>query len=176
MTMHVKDAAAWKELQELHVKDAGTWKQVQEGWVKDAGTWKQYFANLAVSASGTSITKFIFSLGSTVYAVLEINSNGLEYSNATATSTVANSSRGNWLDGGLNSEVWVQRVIGSGSLNYSDPGSGRLQLNTTRRFGVQRSAQGTTTAGVTFNYYDAASGGNLLDSVTLFLSAQIDAF
>jgi len=89
--------------------------------------------------------------------------------------TIPNSgARGTWLDGGSSSEVWVQRVITSGTLNHADPGSGRLQLSSSRQFGVTRSTTGTSTVDLTYNFYDAASGGNLLDSVSILMIATVD--
>ena len=106
-----------------------------------------------------------------VYAGVQYNSNGSEYgSDAGGTFNVG---RGVWLDAGLNSEVWVQRVVNSGTLDGTDSGSGRLVLSTTRAFSIQRGSLGTDTANVTFNFYDAASGGNLLTSVTLDFTADV---
>jgi len=42
MTMHVRDAATWKQVTSLSVKDASTWKSVIAGYVRDAGTWKAF--------------------------------------------------------------------------------------------------------------------------------------
>jgi len=82
--------------------------------------------------------------------------------------------RGQWLDIGSASAVWVERTVNSGSLNWQDPGTGRKVLSTTRTYGVTDTSVGggPVTANVTFDFYDAASGGNLLDSVTLDLTAE----
>ena len=131
--------------------------------------------SLAVSANTSNHSKARFSAGN-VYSIIEFDTNGLEDANNTASSTIPNSgARGTWLDGGSSSDVWVQRVITSGTLNHADPGSGRLNLGISRQFGVTRSVQGTSTVDLDFNFYDAASGGNLLDSVSILMIVTVDA-
>ena len=125
-----------------------------------------------VSASTTNVSRTSLSPQNCVAGV-SFNSNGTEWS--TDVGGVGNYivSRGNWLDSGLSSEVWIQRVINTGGFNYADPGSGRLQLSSTRTFACRDISQfgGAITCNATFNFYDAASGGNLLDSVTIAFSA-----
>ena len=131
----------------------------------------------AVSPNTANID--LFNEAATAYAGVEFNTSGVEYRNANGGSTSFTYSRGNWLDVGSSSNVWVERTInsstGGGGLNWQDAGSGRLQLSTTRQFGVTRIAIGTYTANVTFDFYDAASGGNLLDSVTIDISATYES-
>lgn len=82
-------------------------------------------------------------------------------------------SRGNWLDKGSAAEVWIGRTINSGpGFNIDDPGAGRHQLSTTRTFNQQQSPVGVRTTNVTFDFWDAASGGNLLASVTYDVIAE----
>lgn len=80
--------------------------------------------------------------------------------------------RGDWLDSGLNSEVWVERTINSGSLNAGDAGTGRLVLSTSRAFGLKKTSEGTQSCNITFKFYDAAAGGNELASVTYNIIAE----
>lgn len=131
-------------------------------------------ASVVVDASDSDVN--LLKIGATAYAGVQYNSSGVEYRNANGGSTSFTTSRGNWLAAGAAADVWVQRVVNSGSLNWTDSGSGRLQLNTTRQFGVSQSSTGVATANVTFNFYDAASGGTLLDSVTIDLSATYEDF
>ena len=79
-----------------------------------------------------------------------------------------------WLDSGLNSEVWVERTINSGSLDTDTIGASRVAMTADRTVGVTDSDGGgsSATANVTLDFYDAASGGNLLDSADLDLTAQ----
>lgn len=81
-------------------------------------------------------------------------------------------SRGNWLDSGDAADVWVERTINSGALNDIDPGAGRLQLSTTRSFSNTRVAAGTQPCNVTFDFWDAASGGNNIGSVTISIQSE----
>jgi hypothetical protein len=115
---------------------------------------------------------------STVYAGVSFNSNGMEYTNAINGGNVWDVVRGTWLTWGNSSDVWVQRVLSVGTLTGSDPGSGRLQLNTTRTFSVMDTTTvgGEVTATVTFNFYDAATDGNLLGSSgSIVLAANREA-
>jgi len=82
-----------------------------------------------------------------------------------------NLSRGNWLDSGTSDEVWIQRVINSGTLT-EDGGSGRLQLSTGRTFSVTQIDVGAKVCDLTFNFYDAASGGILIGSANVILAAE----
>ena len=108
-----------------------------------------------------------------VVAGLQINSSGVEWSSNSA--GTYNVGRGVWLDSGLNSEVWVERTIDSGTLDV-DAGSGRLVLSTTRTFEKHDATipGGAETCTVTYDYYDSAgpSGGNLLDSVQIVHTAE----
>lgn len=76
-----------------------------------------------------------------------------------------------WLDNGGNDEVWVQRVIVSGTLTY-DAGSARLACTVDRVFGIRNQILDSTKQTVIdLNFYDAASGGNLLDTQRVTLRA-----
>ena len=133
---------------------------------------KESALGLAVEASTANVS--YSALDATCYAGVEFNSSGVEYKNASGTSTSFTSSRGNWLLAGSSSSVWVERSVSGNALNWQDPGAGRHQLSTTRQFGLSRSVSGTSTSDVTFDFYDAASGGNLLDSVTIRLQVLYD--
>lgn len=108
----------------------------------------------------------------TTYAVLQYNSNKTEYENS-GVGNNTNTSRGLWADSGDAAGAWLARTINSGSL-FSDPGSGRLNMGTTRTFRVRDTDQGSGGAqscNLTIVMWDAASGGSQLDSVTLTISA-----
>lgn len=99
-------------------------------------------------------------------------SNGLEYeynSNGSQTNSTT------WLDSGLASEVWVMWTRTGGSLSDWDSlGAGshnvRLNLATSRGYRivdtVSSGAGGAETIIGYFRFYDAASGGNLLDTTS----------
>lgn len=110
----------------------------------------------------------------TAYSIVEFDSDGSENANSNAISpTLTDGLRGTWLTTGTGAEVWIERTINSGSFNHTDSGPGRLQLNFSRKFGVSQTGNGTTTCDVTFDFYDAASGGNLLDTVTILIRAIV---
>ena len=79
-----------------------------------------------------------------------------------------------WLTAGLNSEVWIERTINSGTLSTDTIGSGRQVQTADREIGVLDAvATGSpTTANVTIDYWDAVSGGNNLATGTVTLSAE----
>lgn len=67
-----------------------------------------------------------------------------------------------WLDAGSSSAVWVARTVTLGTLT-TDAGTGRLQCNVDREFGVtDPPGAASKQANITLKFYDAASGGNLL--------------
>ncbi len=171
--LKVKSGGSWRTITAPEVKLSGSWRDIKGIEVKEGGSWRTVFlAGPEVSPSGANVTKSVFT-DVTCYARIRYATSGIEYQTNLASSSGTPTSRGNWLDFGLNSEVWVQRVINTGSLSL-DPGSGRLQLSTERIFGVQRNGQGNKTCNLTFNFYDAASGGSLIGSATLSLSATAD--
>lgn len=122
-----------------------------------------------VSANTNGVNKT--RIGSACYAGVRFASDGDEDSKGSGNSW-NNGDRGQWLDAGAASEVWVERTINSGTLNDEDAGTGRHQLSGTHNFSSVRSVAGVKTTNVTFDFYDAASGGNLLDSVTYDIIAE----
>lgn len=128
-----------------------------------------------VSMNTANHSKSRFSSG-TAYAILRLNTNGNEDANTTGSSNVLSAAaRGTWLDGGSSSDVWVERTIDFGTaLNNGDPGSGRIALTTNPTYGNLRSANGSKSTTVTFDFYDAVSGGNLLQSNQIIIVAIVD--
>lgn len=81
-------------------------------------------------------------------------------------------SRGNWLDSGLNSQVWLERTINTGSLSTDGIGAGRVIMTSDHIMERTRFTFGISTCNLTIRAYDAASGGNLLSTATYLLSAE----
>lgn len=127
-----------------------------------------------VSPSSANVTKA--SAFSTVYANLQYNTAGTEWTNSVATTDNFSSSRGDWLDSGSSSDVWVERTINSGSY-WVDAGSGRLNLGTTRSWKVRDTNSSPTTAvcNADYDFYDAASGGSNIGSVNVVLTADYES-
>ena len=119
-------------------------------------------AHLVVSPSGAGISTSAAS--TTCYAHITYNADGIEYENSSGTSPTTDQSRGNWLDSGAASDVWIERTVDVGSLD-TDAGASRLILSTSRTYGI--ASAGIKTATVTFNFYDAASGGSLINTAEI---------
>ena len=172
MSIKVKVAGAWKD-STPKVKVAGAWKTIVQASVKVAGVWKD-----CISAAGpTVITTNILSNHTDnvgiCYSEVRINSDGDYYRSNYARAYA--SSTGPWLTAGTVSQVWVQRTINTGSLTYDDIGTGRVACTTSRDLGVVRVSFGVTSCTFTLYFYDAASGGNLLASKTVTVSATNDS-
>lgn len=85
-------------------------------------------------------------------------------------------SAGTWLTTGQNSSVWVERTMKSASptLDQDGIGGSRIVCSLNRSFGYEHSINGEESGTVTLDFYDAASGGNLLDTADISLSASFD--
>jgi hypothetical protein len=129
---------------------------------------KQGIVAPTVSFNAAFVSKLRFN--NTCHAGVKYYAIGVEGAGGPA--AVFDTARGDWLDTGSGSQVWIERTINSGVLDWFDPGSGRLRLDVDRSYGILRPSVGIDTANVTFDAYDAASGGNLLDSVTLTFTAE----
>lgn len=108
------------------------------------------------------------------YGGVNYDSDGIEYERrASDGDWNLGSQFGNWLDTGLSSEVWIEYTYVSGTAFDTDAGAGRLQLNTDRQWGYLRTSEGTDSGVHTFKFYDAASGGNEIGTVTYTISATL---
>jgi hypothetical protein len=81
-------------------------------------------------------------------------------------------SSGTWLDSGLNSEVWVERTVNSGTLDTDTIGASRVSCTGDQIVGITRTTIGTDNADVDIDYYDAASGGTLIGTQNILLQAE----
>lgn len=79
-----------------------------------------------------------------------------------------------WLLTGLNSEVWIERTITSGSLTTDDIGSGRVSCSSDLTLGVQQTSVGTKRCIMTVEFFDQASGGSAIATGTLDITANYD--
>jgi hypothetical protein len=164
-------AGVWKTPDDIGMNVAGVWKTPDKVSINVAGVWKDVWPTGPTVSPSTSTPVYNYRSSGTCHSGVSFNSNGTEYKQSNLGSWTG-TSRGVWLDSGLNSEVWVQRTIVSGSLTV-DAGSGRLQLSTTRNFGVQQPTSGTNSCTVRFKFYDAASGGSEIgDTGNIVISAE----
>ena len=72
---------------------------------------------------------------------------------------------------GAGDAVWVEFTLSSGSTPNIGTLNTRQQLTSARDIGLTRLSAGTSSCVVLVKFYDAASGGNLLGSNTLTLTA-----
>ena len=78
---------------------------------------------------------------------------------------------GDYILGGTSSQVWVQRAITAGTLTSDGIGASRVSCSTNRVMSVTQVLEGTKFCTFTLSFYDAASGGNLLGSKSVTISA-----
>lgn len=134
----------------------------------NGSAWVELYPTLEVSMNATDHYKL--RQFSTCFSAVSFNADGNEWGSDNAGSL--NQNRGVWLISGTAAECWIEYTVNSGSLNWLG-WTGRKQLSTTRTAGVfKASPNGTQHANVTFRVYDAASGGTLLDTVTITITAE----
>jgi hypothetical protein len=181
MALQINVGGTWKTISNsgLQINVGGVWKTPDRLQINVGGTWKTVWAGPPqVSPASTGVTTDNGGVGTACYAGITFNG-GLPYQEESCTFAGSYTvNRGTWLDVGSSDEVWVQRVISSGSLNSNDPGSGRIRCDTSPYFEVVDTSLvgGPVTCTLTFNFYDAASGGSLIGSSgSLTLSANRSA-
>ena len=169
--LKVKSGGSWRTITDPEVKVSGTWQPIVSIEVKVGGAWQEVFSGAAAPVVDANINGFhTYSDDGDAYAHIVFKNTGAElitksFQARPSTPTV---SRGNWLTSGDASAVWIQRVIDTGTLD-TDAGSARLNLGTDREFGVHAPNENNHYMTITFNFYDAASGGSLLDTVSYFI-------
>ncbi len=168
--LKVKSGGSWRTITAPEVKLSGTWRAVQTIEVKSGGVWREVFSAAPAITVTLNTSDAFQGGGGTVYSGIQYKSDGNEWgSSATGTYNV---SRDQWLDVGAAIDCWIERDINSGSLYYDNIGAGRVQLNVSRTMECRRTSVGIHTATVTVRVYDAASGGNLLDTEQNIITAQ----
>ena len=155
--LKVKSGGSWRTITDPEVKYSGAWRAIKTIEVKIAGVWQQVFSVLVVSAAANGAVNV--RAGATCYAGVSFNLDGNEKEYLETGSQTA---AGVWLDSGSSSDVWVERIVTSGSWNSIDPGAGRHQLSINRNFQIVQPIVGTVSVTGYFKFWDAASGGNLL--------------
>lgn len=155
-------------IKRLIIADSGgTPRQIKRLFIADSGgVARLVFAGVEVDASTISsqtntgpFAGIRFLTDGTWETMGTPSSSGSDFTPPQATGT--------WLLSGSASNVWIERVLQSNTFNVSDPGAGRHQLNVTRTFVREHiiPVPGGSATACTFNFYDAPSGGNLLDSI-----------
>lgn len=157
MPVHTRISGSFQELTQPHVRIGGVW-EAPKMHVKIGGVWEVVHSGgptVSIAADGRYNTV----LGATCYAGMRYYSTGVEYE---ITATNGSFSKGNWLDSGAASECYVQANLSSGT--WSSAPAGRVVLSSNRSYIIWKTSAGTKTVTAQFAIYDAASGGNLLDS------------
>ena len=180
MAMTVNVGGVWKDVPTTKVNVGGVWKTCNQISVNVGGVWKDCLSTTpVVSPNSAGVTNDNGGVGTACYAGIAFQSGAPNREEACTFAGAYSVDRTAWLDSGSASDVWIQRVISSGTLNSNDPGSGRINLGSGSPFFevVDTSLTGgAVTCTLTFNFYDAASGGSLIGSSgSLTLSANRSA-
>jgi hypothetical protein len=159
MTIKINVAGTWKT-SAPKINVAGTWKTPTVK-INVAGTWKASGGpSVSIDVNGrTNVRENANCFSGALFYTTGVN---YEYTATGGTSNV-----GNWLDAGSASDVWIQWVRTGGTLgswNSINPGTGRVQVTVNRNYRIVRASTGTDTIQGYFRAYDAATGGNLLDT------------
>jgi hypothetical protein len=151
----------------MKVYNGSSFVGIPKVWTGSAWTTLAVTLDATFNTNGDSNFRF----SAICFAGLQINLNGTEYE---YTNSGTLGSIGTWLNSGLNSEVWVECVLISGTWNSINAGTGtRLRCDTTRSWRLKQSSNGVNTVQCNFKFWDAASGGNLLDETgTIFFTAE----
>lgn len=162
MSIDINVGGTWKTITDCGINVGGTWKTPSEIHINVAGTWKKVWPALAVSALANGDYNFLSS--GTCYAGVKFDTDGEEYErnpNGTYGSTV-----GTWLDAGTSSQVWVEYFNNTGTFNGKTAGT-RYQINVDAEFYKTRAIAGISSVQCQFRFWDAASGGNILQTTSL---------
>jgi hypothetical protein len=162
-------AGVWKTPDDIGMNVAGVWKTPDKVSINVAGVWKDVWpTGPTVSASANGDGNFRF--GAICYAGAQFTNGGIEYeyTNTGGTTSTGVGGDGTWLDAGAAADVWVNFVRTGGTKTVFDTlGSARYNLGTTRGYRIQTSGTDDI-QNITgyFQFYDAASGGNLLQQTS----------
>jgi len=161
MSLEIRVGGVWKTIDTASIKVGGAWKTPDSIEIKVAGVWKTIWPT-GPAVSAVNGGDYNFAPSGTCYAGVQFHSNGNEYE-ANAAGSFTNLI-GVWLDAGLNSEVWVEPLVTLNSWNSGPATGARYRLDTTRSWLVSRSVLGSKIVTAHFKFWDAASGGSILQT------------
>ena len=141
--------------------NGATWDKTGKFW--DGSAWQVLcFVTPVVSAAADGDVNVRFN--NPCYAGVQFRLDGSEweYTNSGGLTQTGVGGDAIWLDAGEAADVWVERIVTVGSWNDIDPGAGRHNLASTRSFRILQTPVGSFTVTGHFKFWDAASGGNLL--------------
>lgn len=132
--------------------------------VIDSATYTLTSIKAGTSLAGTQSTHENSASSGTVWAGVNLHSNGTEYSYSAAGSSTGNN-LGAWLEGGANTDFWV-RCTTSDSLDGTSSATGSwLAMSTSRAWAVSKATGfGVTQATLTIEIATDSGGANIIDS------------
>ena len=172
MTVFIGSGGSWKEwLPGTSVGSGGANKAIETMHIGSGGAWKQFFVSGPTVELGNKLHLTFTPLSGVAIANIRVSSDGNYYeSNVSGAYGSADEA---WLESGDAGDVWVERTITDGTLDTDDLGTGRTNLGSgDYDLGVTSPSGGTKEASFTLSFYDASSGGNLLDSASITVNAN----
>jgi len=170
MPFSINVGGVWKVPTSIKINVGGVWKEVSQLSCNVAGTWKDMLSAYSASPVGGTISR---TRSINTYARVRFGSDGIEYWTPSGGGPGYTLNKGAWMDTGANTNYWVERTINSGTLS-TDAGAGRLAMTSNRDFGcIDTTDNGSpVTANVTFDFWDAATGGVKVGSATYTFTAD----
>lgn len=167
MALKYYNGSTWVTFRPVYYNIVGVEPRVHY-W--NGSSWVVVHDPLVVDVAATkSITDLAFS--GVAYAYVQVDSDGdLKSSTTSSTLTTVYET---YLDGGSNTQVWVEAVKFSGDTPAGTLNT-RLACTSDRTWGLSQSTVGIKTCVLDLNFYDASSGGTLLDSQRVTLTAERD--
>lgn len=175
MSIHVKVSGAWKDVEEPSIRPGsiGSFVVPASVHIRVAGVWKEVFTATdppLVSALANGATNAEQTPPSSVSVGVKFDTDGEEYEYLAG--GAFGSTVGTWLDQGTSAQVWVEFLRTGGTQSKWDNrnNSQRYNINVDINFlivdTIQASSGGAETIIGTFRFWDAASGGNTLDTTS----------
>lgn len=133
------------------------------------GFWAQQLDQVTAQANGDTNTR-LTGVGGYCSVGAGFNTSGFEFECTNTGSFTVN--QGKWLNSGSSSEVWVEFIRTGGTKSSWDhsgqSNNTRYQLSTTRNFEIRDTSAlgGAQTIIGRFKFWDAATGGNVLDETS----------
>lgn len=167
MGLEVNVAGVWKPVASIEVNVGGVWKTVSAVEVNVAGVWKPTYREapeVVALADGDTNQNF----GVQCYAGPHWDSDGFEHEltpDGTKGSVIQT-----WLRAGVAEDVWVEftRTGGTESAFHNRSNSTRYNITSDIAFYILDSSAAGAAITITgyFKFYDAATGGNTLETTT----------
>jgi len=167
--IEIKPGGVWKSIDNCEINVGGVWKDVDAIEINVGGVWKtawtSYVAPTVSAVAGGDTNSCREDICGSVTAGVRWNTDGNEYECTNA--GTFNINIGQWLDTGLSSSVWVMFTRVSGKTHFDSKTSGtRYNIATNQTFSNTVFSVGADTITGYFRFYDAATGGNLLDTTS----------